>query len=121
VQNYSEKFKSEMVKKLVGPSKMSAFRLSKECGVGQPTLSRWLRDAKVASVKEKPMGRARKRWSPEEKKRVVLAATAAGEAGDQSLAWMDSRPPVLDGRAPRECLRTAHGRARLKEALLRSP
>ncbi len=42
-------------------------------------------------------------------------------AGDNSLKWMESAPPVLDGVTPRECLKTALGRARLKEALLRSP
>lgn len=81
MQNYSEEFKTKMVQKLLGPSKTSALRLSRECGVGQPTLSRWLREAKVGSVKETPKVKARKRWSPEEKMRVVLAATAAGDAG----------------------------------------
>jgi hypothetical protein len=30
---YSDKFKEKMVEKMTGPSAMSAFRLSKECGV----------------------------------------------------------------------------------------
>lgn len=77
---HSEKFKEKMVAKMTGPSRMSANALSKECGVGQPTLSKWLRDAKVpAMAKKKPSGS--KRWTPEEKLRVVLAAAAAGDSG----------------------------------------
>lgn len=77
---HSEKFKEKMVAKMMGPSRMSANALSKECGVGQPTLSKWLRDAKVSVVaRKKPTGN--KRWTPEEKLRVVLAAAAAGDAG----------------------------------------
>jgi transposase len=77
---HSEKFKEKMVAKMTGPSRMSANALSKECGVGQPTLSKWLRDARVpAMAKTKPSGS--KRWTPEEKLRVVLAAAAAGDSG----------------------------------------
>src|SRR5512145_3220257 len=42
-------------------------------------------------------------------------------AAEDSLAWMDSRPNVLDGLSPRQCLCSDAGRARLREALLRSP
>lgn len=78
---YSEKFKEKMVEKMTGPAAMSALRLSKESGVGQPTLSGWLRRARIApmSMKRKP-GRP-KRWTAQEKLRVVLAAAAAGESG----------------------------------------
>jgi transposase-like protein len=77
---YSEKFKERMVAKMAGPSRTSANALSRECGVDQSTLSRWLMEAKVpAMAKQKPTGG--KRWTAEEKLRVVLAAAAAGEAG----------------------------------------
>ena len=77
---YNERFKEKMVAKMMGPSRMSANALSKECGVDQSTLSKWLRDAKVPPMaKKKPTGS--KRWTAEEKLRVVLAAAAAGEAG----------------------------------------
>ena len=84
---YSEKFKAEMVSKLMGPSTQSANRLSQECGVSQATLSKWLRQAKVSAMKTppKPKPVARKRWSPEEKMRVVLAAASAGESGRGEL------------------------------------
>jgi transposase-like protein len=77
---YNERFKEKMVAKMTGPSRMSANALSKECGVDQSTLSKWLRDAKVpAMAKKQPTGS--KRWTAEEKLRVVLAAAAAGEGG----------------------------------------
>jgi len=71
---YSEKFKARMVQKMTGPTGISAFRLSKECGVGQPALSRWLRQAKVSDMSSKRQIRGRRRWTPEEKLRVIGAA-----------------------------------------------
>jgi transposase-like protein len=77
---HSEKFKEKMVAKMTGPSRMSANALSKECGVGQPTLSKWLRDARVPAMAKRKPTRG-KRWTAEEKLRVVLAAASAGESG----------------------------------------
>jgi len=54
--------------------------LSREVGVAQGTLSRWLSRAKVAPMSNEGGGR-RKRWSALDKIRVVTEATAAGEAG----------------------------------------
>ena len=78
---HSEKFKEKMAMKMTGPSRMSANVLSKECGIGQPTLSRWLREAKVPVMARKKKPTGSKRWTPEEKLRVVLAAAAAGDTG----------------------------------------
>jgi len=44
---YSNKFKSAMVHRLSGNNAISANSLSREVGVGQSTLSKWLRDASV--------------------------------------------------------------------------
>ena len=77
---YSEKFKEKMVAKMVGPAGRSANSLSKEVNVPQGTLSRWLAQAKVGSMKKQGGGR-RKRWSPADKIRVVLEAAAAGDEG----------------------------------------
>lgn len=77
---HSEKFKAKMVSKMMGPARMSAHALSKECGVAQPTLSKWLREAKVPDMASRKVTGSR-RWAPEEKLRVVLAAAAAGEGG----------------------------------------
>lgn len=82
---HTENFKEQMVRKMTGPSAMSANRLSKECGVGQPTLSRWVRDAKVSAMTKSTNNRSRKRWTSAEKLRVVMAAAAAGEAGRGEL------------------------------------
>ena len=81
VQVHSEKFKSRMVSKMVGPHAMSANALSAEVGVGQPTLSRWLREARPRTVsgmakksrrsKQSSRPRRPQDWSPEEKLRVV--------------------------------------------------
>ncbi|WP_141620135.1 transposase [Myxococcus sp. AB036A] len=49
---YTDAFKAERVKRLVGPSAMSAAALARQVGVSQPTLSQWLREARrvAASV-----------------------------------------------------------------------
>ena len=65
---------------MVGPHALSANALSGEVGIGQPTLSRWLREARRVpcmtkkSNRSKEGSRARRPqdWSPEEKLRVVV-------------------------------------------------
>ena len=42
---YSEAFKSKMVQRMAGPAAISASRLAQDVGIGQPTLSKWRRDA----------------------------------------------------------------------------
>jgi transposase len=82
---YSERFRSEMVSKMLGPQAVSANALSKRVGVRQPTLSRWLREAKLSSVskrskvKESLRHRRVAGWTAEEKLRVVSAAAGLGE------------------------------------------
>jgi transposase len=85
---YSARFKDRMLGKLMGPGAVSATMLAKETGVPQPTLSRWLREATNpagAAMKKieppRPRGAGGKRWTSDEKVRVVMEATAAGEAG----------------------------------------
>jgi transposase len=83
VTQYSEAFKSKMVQRMVGPEAISANRLSQEIGIGQPTLSKWLRDAsgRMPGVKfdsPPPSPRSPRRpedWSPEERLRAVLEAS----------------------------------------------
>lgn len=45
MNEYSESVKARMVARLVGPRAVSACELSKETGISQGTLSRWLRGA----------------------------------------------------------------------------
>jgi len=83
---YSEGFKERMIQKMLDPAPMSACGLSRETGVPQGTLSRWLRQArKVGIMSEngeypaKNGGSAARRpqdWSAEEKLEAVLEASS---------------------------------------------
>ena len=72
-----------MVQRMVGPAAISASRLALEVGVGQPTLSKWLREAQgsIGAVKfdSPPPPPATPRrpedWSPEERLQAVLEAS----------------------------------------------
>ena len=85
---YSEKFKEQMVKRLLGPGAVSATALSREVGVAQPTLSKWLR-ASLASVSKNEQGSASKsvrERSPEEK--AALVVEAKGLSGEELGAFL---------------------------------
>lgn len=83
---YSEAFKTKMVQKMLAGR--SANSVAQEVGVNQPTLSKWLRDARrvpVVSKSSKPeagkeTSRRPEDWSAEEKLDVVLEARGLGEA-----------------------------------------
>ena len=82
--HYSTRFKEKMLRNMTGPGARSANALAVDAGVSQNTLSRWLREAKLGPVSnEKRSGPAskRKRWTPEERIRVVREAAAAGDGG----------------------------------------
>jgi transposase len=75
---YSEAFQRRMIKRLSGPPALSASALSKEVGVSQPTLSKWLREASTIAfvskkkLKKSPSGPRRPSdWPAEDKLRVV--------------------------------------------------
>src|SRR5688572_1687517 len=88
----SETLKKKVLTRLVGPYAISASALSKEVGISQSTLSRWLKDAgTVAAVvsdkkdDEEKSGpeRARRRaqdWTAEEKLRVVVESMKISDA-----------------------------------------
>ena len=86
---YSEKFKSRMVQRLTGPGARSATALSKEVGIAQGTLSRWLREAKLGSVnkpRDEKGKRGRRKRTPEEKYRLVAEST--GLSGEELGAFL---------------------------------
>jgi transposase-like protein len=90
-KQYSEKFKARMVERMLGARRLSANALSKEVGIGQPTLSRWLREAgRLEVVKdekdEKAPGLRPEDWSPQEKLRAVMEAAAVAE--DELGVWL---------------------------------
>ena len=63
---------------------MSASALSKEVGIGQPTLSRWLKEASRVGVvndsdDEHRTERRPEDWSPQEKLRAVVEAAEISE------------------------------------------
>ena len=70
---YSEKFKAQVVRRMVGPHASSAVALSRELQIGQPTLSRWLR-ASLASVKKSEPSVPPSKRPLRDKMRVVLEA-----------------------------------------------
>lgn len=65
---YAAGFKAQMVKKLLGPPAITAQSLSKQVGVPQPTLSKWLREAatvgRMGSDEQKLEAILRKRGVP---------------------------------------------------------
>ena len=78
--NYTESFKAKMVQRMAAPNAVSAISLSKEVGVSQSQLSRWLRAAcnvilhaegPISERVVKTIGTAR---SASEKVRLVMAA-----------------------------------------------
>jgi transposase len=89
---YSKGFKMSMVQKLTTPGGPSATQLSREVGVPQSTLSRWVRmagrvgnGAAPPDPLKGPMEAKRPQdWSAEEKLQVVIGAAALpdGELGE---------------------------------------
>ncbi len=74
-----------MVQRMAGSEGISANALSKDVGVSQSTLSRWVRETHtVRSMggtqnKRKGQGNSPRQWTPEEKLRVVVEASAVSE------------------------------------------
>lgn len=82
--NYAQGFKARMVQRMAGPRAESATALAEETGVAQPTLSRWLREASTVSAMGNQRGKSEesrgpKKWTAEEKLRVVLEASSLSE------------------------------------------
>lgn len=88
---YSTGFKARMVQRMSGVDAMSASALSKEVGVSQPTLSKWLRLASTASRSDffesgfrkvtTMTGKRPQDWTAEEKLRIVLEAASLPAEG----------------------------------------
>jgi transposase len=88
---YSETFKAQMVQKLTRRGGPRATELSRDVGVHQSTLSRWVRNAArtngqgfpfnpTKTPRDLPMTRRPQDWTPEEKLAAVIeAASLANE------------------------------------------
>ena len=83
---YSVAFKQKMVERLTGKNAVSALQLSKETGVQQQSLSRWLQEARSLPLMaaRKPISRP---WTVEQKARVL--AEAARLTGEELTAYLD--------------------------------
>ena len=82
--NYTDSFKAKMVQRLTAPNAITAMSLSKEVGVSQSQLSRWLRMARTVGpmTKDRPSDRVVQvsggARPASEKLRIVMAAAALG-------------------------------------------
>ncbi len=93
---YTDSFKAKMVQRMSAPNPISAMSLSKEVGVSQSQLSRWLRTAPtLASMKKErpsePVVQSGSGRSAAEKLRIVMAAAALapGGAGSSRERWSE--------------------------------
>lgn len=132
---YTDSFKAKMVQRMSAPNAISAMSLSKEVGVSQSQLSRWLRSAPTlaAMTKERPSDRVMQSGSGRtaaEKLRIVMAAAAlaASELGaflrregvheaeleQWRSAVLDAGQAALESGGPKASARGAEGK-RIKE------
>jgi len=79
--DYSAGLRNRLVQRMAGPEGISANALSKEVGISQPSLSRWLREAgRIPDMSKSPKKeKSPHRWSAEERWRVVLEASSLSE------------------------------------------
>jgi transposase len=82
---YSVAFKQKMVQRLTGKDAVSAMRLSRETGVRQQNLSRWLEEARSLPLVASDNGTVRE-WTVEQKARVL--AEGSKLTGDQLNAYL---------------------------------
>ncbi len=91
MREYSEAFKQKLVQRMLIPGGLSASALSKEVGIHQPTLSRWLREATtlgaVTKRRKRPASQTRRSApkrpddrSADEKLRLVQESSALSDA-----------------------------------------
>jgi transposase len=93
VNTYTESFKNKLVQRMLLPGAPSANKLSLEVGIGQPTLSRWLREATTLAPvtkrrkrpaqpkpQSKPQPQRPEDRSPQDKLKLVLEASKLSEA-----------------------------------------
>jgi len=73
--NYTQGFKSRMVQRMAGPEGISAGALARETGLLQPTLSRWLREARSLSGMSKKSSKKSGARTPIDKLRLLAEAT----------------------------------------------
>ena len=83
---FSVAFKQKMVQRLTGKNSVSALQLSREIGVTQQSLSRWLQEARslpLMADQPKPV----RTWTVEQKVRVL--ADASGLDGEALATYLE--------------------------------
>jgi transposase-like protein len=92
---YPHRFREQMVRKMLGPDATSASQLSRETGVAQATLSRWLRAALTVDGMNNKHKKSEQRnggprrpadWNAEEKLEAVLEADRLDD--DELGGWL---------------------------------
>ena len=89
---FSLPFKQKMIERMSGTDAESARKVSRETGISQETLSRWLRDARNLPLMPPPK-RTSKVWSINEKIRVL--SEAAKLTGEQLTALLEREGLLL--------------------------
>jgi transposase len=130
---YTEQFKEQMVRRMMGLEGLSATALGKQVGVPQSTLSKWLKRATTLaamtseSEQQTPAAKVAKKWTGQEKLRVLAAAEGlSGEAlgallrreglhEAQLAAWRSAATGVLE-QVPSAGAMSAGERRRLAAA-----
>jgi transposase len=81
---YTQRFRQQMVRKMLPPARMSAGALARESGVAQATLSKWLREARSVEPVGQSDDKGEKKWTAAEKLRAVIesAKLKDGELGE---------------------------------------
>jgi transposase-like protein len=97
MKEYSETVRARMVARLLGPYAVSAAALSKETGISQATLSRWL---KAAAIIDPVVSKRKKRQHPAEPAVVSErpAASTTRRTGADKLGLLE-RAAGLEGEA----------------------
>jgi transposase len=83
---YSLAFKQKMLQRLTGKDPLSALQLSRETGVRQQNLSRWLEEARSLPLVASNDIKVRE-WTVEQKARVL--AEASNLSGEQLRAYFE--------------------------------
>jgi len=136
---YTNGFKARMIERMAGSEGISATALSKEVGVCQATLSRWLRDARIVRPMSgndndaKGSAKSSRQWSLEDKLRVVIEASRLSEEElgaflrkeglyeSQLSQWRAAITEALSTDKPRRARSSAEAKEikRLEKELLR--
>jgi transposase len=90
---YPQGLKARLVRRMAGPERISAVALAREVGIGQPTLSRWLREARAAGRSTGATSQVdmtskkrstKKQWTVADKLRILVESSklADNELGE---------------------------------------